>query len=388
VTSSSSEPDRTALQLVPHAIRLSSGARFELQAPSELTITPAAEGIGRARFMARSPDGRIFVTDMVNLSDNANGSVFVLDDFDPATSTFRTKHTFLSGLRNPNSVAFHTDSAGLHWLYLALTDRLVRYQYRNGDVVPSHAAQTLLTFPDYGLNYKYGGWHLTRTVAIHDDKIYVSVGSSCNACVERTDEVRAAIIEANLDGSGARTFASGLRNAVGIRWRGSELFATNMGADHLGDNAPSEMFYRVEEGRNYGWPYCYQSDASVVADPKFSAGASAINCAAVPSATTTFPAHSAPLGLDWFPPDTASTPSLRGVFLAALHGSSSVSLGHGYQIVRFVEGQRPEPFITGFLQNGKVVGRPVDVLRLDASSFLFTDDKAGVVYHVQGRPSR
>jgi glucose/arabinose dehydrogenase len=234
--------DRTPLRLVPHAIALLNGARFDLLAPADLEITPAAQGLGRTRFMARSPDGRIFVTDMVNLSDNSNGSVYVLEDFDALTRTFRTKHTFLSDLRNPNSVAFHTDSTGRHWLYLALTDRLVRYQYRSGDVQPSSAAQTLLTFLDYGLNYKYGGWHLTRTVAIHNEKIHVSVGSSCNACVERTDEVRAAIIEANLDGTGARTFASGLRNSVGMRWRGSELFVTNMGADHLGDNAPSEMF--------------------------------------------------------------------------------------------------------------------------------------------------
>jgi glucose/arabinose dehydrogenase len=121
----------------------------------------------------------------------------------------------------------------------------------------------------------------------------------------------------------------------------------------------------------------------VLADPKFAAEASAIDCAAVPSAFTTFPAHSAPLGVEWFPPEAASPQSLNGYFLVALHGSSAVSIAHGYQVVRFVDGQGPEPIITGFLQDGKVLGRPVDILRLDASSFLLTDDKSGVVYHVQ-----
>ena len=35
---------------------------------------------------------------------------------------------------------------------------------------------------------------------------------------------------------------------------------------------------------------------------------------------------------------------------------------------------------TGFLQNGKSFGRPVDILRKDKNSFFFTDDFGGVVY--------
>jgi glucose/arabinose dehydrogenase len=66
----------------------------------------------------------------------------------------------------------------------------------------------LARFPAYGLSYKYGGWHLTRTVAIHDDKVYVSVGSSCNSCEEKEPE-RASIIQMDPDGSNARFFAKG-----------------------------------------------------------------------------------------------------------------------------------------------------------------------------------
>lgn len=56
----------------------------------------------------------------------------------------------------------------------------------------------IATFPDYGLNYKYGGWHLTRTIAIGAGKLYVSVGSSCNAC-EEEEPIRATVLEMYAD---------------------------------------------------------------------------------------------------------------------------------------------------------------------------------------------
>ena len=143
------------------------------------------------RFMALSPDNRIFVTDMYNLTDNRRGVVYILDQFDPKTYQFKKVTKYLSGLRNPNSVAFYTDRNGTDWFYLALTDRLVRYRYEAGKDAPSGTPEVLATFPDYGLGYKYGGWHLTRTVIVGGNgKIYVAVGSSCNACEEK-EEVRA-----------------------------------------------------------------------------------------------------------------------------------------------------------------------------------------------------
>src|SRR6185295_13591637 len=127
------------------------------------------------------PDHRIFVTDMFNLSDNSKGAVYILGEFNKETGKFGAPIPYLANLRNPNSVAFHTDQAGDKWLYLALTDRLERYRFNDGDRTPSSPPETLATYPDYGLSYKYGGWHLTRTVAIGPDhKVYVSVGSSCN----------------------------------------------------------------------------------------------------------------------------------------------------------------------------------------------------------------
>jgi glucose/arabinose dehydrogenase len=326
--------------------------------------------------MARSPDDRIFVTDMLNLSDNRRGAVYILDQFDPATRQFKKVTKYLSNLRNPNSVAFYTDRNGANWFYLALTDRLVRYRYEVGKDAPSGEPQILTTFPDYGLNYKYGGWHLTRTIVIGGNgKLYVSVGSSCNACEEK-EEVRATIVEMDPDGKNERYFARGLRNAVGLRWVNDRLYVTNMGSDHLGVNRPADTLYALQAEKNYGWPYCFQAGPRIYPDPKFNAGGSKFQCGKVPEALAPFPAHSSPLGLEYF----------DNSFLVALHGSTTKRLGRGYRVVRVSESKRvAEDFITGFFEPPmKVNGRPADIFNFE-NGFLLTDDYSGVVYYVSSK---
>lgn len=381
------------LKLLPHHISLANGKSFDLNLPEEFAISVAAQGLKRVRFMAKSPDNRIFVTDMYNLADNTKGVVYMLDEFDPASNGFRKVTPYLTALRNPNSIAFYTDRNGVDWFYLALTDRLLRYKYNAGENTPSAQPEVLASFPDYGLSYKYGGWHLTRTIAIGvNGKIYLSVGSSCNACEEK-EEVRASVLEMDPDGKNQRRFAYGLRNAVGLRWIKDKLLATNMGSDHLGDHKPADTMYTLKEGTNYGWPYCYQSGTARLEDPKFNRRGKKLNCRQVPVAFAAFDAHSSPLGFEFFDsldmgpvPKSGYGGPLRDSYLVALHGSTKTSLKRGYRVVRLQAGRKPadppEDFINGFLAAGKVNGRPVDILSFGSDGFLLTDDHAGVVYYV------
>jgi len=375
-----------ALKLTAHRIVLSKTKKFTLYAPAGFEITIAAQGLKRARFMAKSPDNRIFVTDLYNRTDNHKGAVYVLDGFDPASAKFKQITPYLTGLHNPNSVAFYTDKNGDDWLYLALTDRLLRYRYVSGDLAPSEPPTVIATFPDYGLNYKYGGWHLTRTIAIANGKLYVSVGSSCNAC-EESEPIRASVLEMDLDGANQRIFASGLRNAVGMKWVNGQLFVTNMGADHLGDFTPDDTMYIVEANKNYGWPYCFQYRKKMFADFGFLTSDKRIDCATVPPAYVGFSAHSSPLGFEYFD-SSNNNPALKDSFIVALHGSSKKSLRRGYSLMRVRKGGVVQDFVTGFLQNGRVVGRPADVMSLGKNAFLFTDDYSGVVYYILPKTSR
>ncbi|MBA2341565.1 MAG: PQQ-dependent sugar dehydrogenase [Pyrinomonadaceae bacterium] len=371
-----------APRLTPHRIALARNRTFDLYLPEDYDITVAAENLKRVRFMARSPENRIFVTDMHDRTDNRRGAVYILDDFDEQQGRFRKVTRYMSGLRNPNSIAFFTDRKGNSWFYLALTDRLLRYHYTPGETAPTSEPQTLATFPDEGLSYKYGGWHLTRTIAISaNNKLYVSVGSSCNACVEK-EEVRASIIEMDMNGDNKRFFARGLRNAVGLKWIQGRLFATNMGADHLGGNRPDDTMFVVRENTNYGWPYCYQFRTRNYADNKFNSPPRNFSCRNVPAAFASFSAHSSPLGFEYF--NDSSDQTLANSFLVALHGSSNLNLHHGYSIAQVREdGGAPQDFIRGFQEGRSVHGRTVDILRTGDNSFLFTDDTAGVIYYVR-----
>jgi glucose/arabinose dehydrogenase len=428
----------TAAQLTPHPIHLANGHTLTLNLPANLTIELAAQNLHRPRFFAESPDHRIFVTDMYNRADNTRGAIYILDGWNESTHTFARTIPYLTHLRNPNDLAFYTDPATHQtWLYTALTDRLVRYRYSPGDTAPTATPEVLAHYPDYGLNYKYGGWHLTRTIAFAtfhgQTHLYVTVGSSCNACTEKED-IRATLSVMNPDGPNPQILATGLRNAVGLAYipalDGGSLFATNMGADHLGDHAPEDQFFQLysndhdgphgsqstchESGdavacipspANYGWPTCYfdhgtpHPDTLVSAPrptdhifPPPPAGPPPVqfDCTKVPAAYTTFAPHSSPLGLEFF---DATNPTLKNSFLVALHGAGHPRVGTGYRVVRIstTTPHKPEDFITGFLitQNGKPVvkGRPCAILHIAPDTFLLTDDLNGFIYSIHPKPN-
>src|ERR1700676_4119859 len=154
------------VKLTPHLVRLKGKSPFSLLLPADFTMVPAAEGLKRVRFMAKSPDGRIFVTSMHDLSDNSEGAVYILDGFNERQGRFARVVPYLTNLHNPNSIAFYQDAQGHPWFYLALTDRLVRYKFVPGEERPTSHPEVLATYPAYGLSYKFGGLHLTRTIAL------------------------------------------------------------------------------------------------------------------------------------------------------------------------------------------------------------------------------
>jgi glucose/arabinose dehydrogenase len=367
-------------KLVPTKIGLKGGKTVTLNLAEGFEMIPAMEGLKRVRFFAKSPDGRIFVTDMYNLADGSRGTVYILDGWDAAKGKFSKLIPYMTGLRNPNSCQFYRDANGQDWFYLAETHQLTRRKFAAGETKPTDThPEILATFPDYGLSYKYGGWHLTRTISFSPQgKLFVSVGSSCNACLEK-EAVRASIIEMDPDGKNQHTFAKGLRNAVGLRAIGNFVFATNQGSDHLGLQKPDETFYALREGTDYGWPYCHSSNGKIFADPGFKRPG---QCKNVPGPYAFFPARSSALGFDYFD-DPDAVPEIKNAFLVSLHGSTNKEIGHGYKVVIMRKGEKLQDFLTGFLQGGRVVGRPCDIMKLDANSFLLTDDYSGIIYLIR-----
>src|SRR5262249_51614097 len=227
--------------------------------------------------------------------------------------------------------------------------------------------------------------------AIHigpDGKLYVSMGSTCNVCIE-ADKRRATIMRFNLDGSDGEIYASGLRNSVDFAWQpgSGALYATDNGRDLLGDDFPPDELNQIVQGGFYGWPF---ANDDRIPDPNFGAGHAAEIAASRPPVHA-FGAHVAVLGITFYEPPPGNPPAVFppayvGAAFVAQHGSWNRSKKSGYQVV--VLHFRPdgsiteEPFGTGFMVDEQVFGRPVDVAVGPDGALYLSDDFTGSIYRI------
>ena len=338
-----------------------------LQVPQGFTVSRFAEGLGNVRFLRFTQAGELLV------SVPRAGNVLLLGLGRPG-ETRPAPRTLLHGLKKPHVLDFHDG-----WLYIAETDAVgrVRFDHSTGQV--SGPIERVVTgLPE-------GGNHWTRTVRFGPDGLmYVSVGSSCNVCIEE-DRRRAAILRYHPDGSGEELFATGLRNSVGLDFhpKTGELYATDNGRDLLGDDFPPCELNRVVQGGFYGWPF---ASGDRVSDPDFGKGHEAEVAATIPPEFK-FRAHNAPLGMTFLRGERLPT-EYRGSILVALHGSWNRKSKDGYKVVllkKNAAGQLEQSdFLTGFLrdQDQDVIGRPVDVAEGPDGAIYVSDDYTGSIFRV------
>jgi len=348
-----------------------------LKLPPGFSIRVFASGLGNPRVLLLDPEGRMLV------SIPTRGQIIAFEPL--ASGMFDPKiQTTLSGLNYPHGMAFECAGAaasGTCRFFVGETDAVRVYDY---DLKTGQAknGKKILDLPS-------GGNHITRTLKIiktaDGDKLLISVGSSCNVCIEK-DWRRAKILIANLDGSGLRTYASGLRNSVFMADNPltGQLWAADMGRDLLGDDTPPDEINIIQDGKDYGWPDCYGKQ---IQDMKFDASAAAAGrCRASEPSHIEIPAHSAPLGMA-FVPQEGWPQSFSRSLLVAYHGSWNRSVPTGYKIVRYdldAQGNMlsVQDFITGWLTDKGALGRPVGLLALPGGKIYVSDDKAGVIYQV------
>ena len=332
--------------------------------PPGFAITVYASGLYDPRMMAIGPDGELY------LAERGAGRIVRLPDRDKDGVADGVEAVGVD-LASPSSLAFYQDGS----LYVGETRRVVRLSQPDERGVYQQREIIVEGLP--------AGGHNTRTVLFSPDwaDLFVSVGSSCNACDEQ-DPRRAAILRYDPDGGDERTYAAGLRNAVGITFRPGtdELWATNNGRDMLGDDLPPDTVQLVRQGDDFGWPRCHSGRIS---DPEFG-GAQA--CDGVTPPAVELQAHSAPLGLTFYSGEQFPE-EYRGDLFVAYHGSWNRSVPTGYKVVRIpMEGATPGPaqdFATGWLGvDGSAWGRPVDVITAADGSLFVSDDAGGKVYRV------
>lgn len=295
---------------------------------------------------------------------------------------FETRHVFAENLNQPFGMLILNDH-----FYVANTDALLKFDYKIGDTKLSGKGKSILSLPAGGYNN-----HWTRNIIANKkgNKIYVSVGSGSNVGENGMDKEarRANILEINLDGSGERTYASGLRNPIGLDWEPNSetLWAAVNERDGLGDDLVPDYMTGVKEGGFYGWPCAYfgkNQDPRMKDDPR----RDLVNKTLVPDVA--LGAHTASLGLAFYTKPTFPSKYHNGIFVAQ-HGSWNRATLSGYKVIftPFKNGKpsgKPEDFLTGFIADAsksKVYGRPVGVAILGDGSMLVTDDGSNVIWRV------
>lgn len=325
-----------------------------LKVPAGFKIDLFAHNLPNARTMVEGKNGTIFI------GTRSAGRVYAIHK-DKA-------YTIAKGLNMPNGIAFHKGS-----LYVAEVSRILRYDnIENTLSKPPKPVVIRNNLP----KETHHGW---RYIAFGpDNRLYISIGVPCNICLE---ENFAQIRSMKADGSDERVEARGIRNSVGFTWhpQTKQLWLTDNGRDWMGDDLPPDEINRVtKRGQHFGFPYCHggkypDDEFTQQSCDKFSHPALALG------------AHVAPLGITFYT-GTQFPKEYRNQIFVAEHGSWNRTKKSGYRVMMAtLKGNniiKYQDFITGWLDNESVRGRPAYTLVLSDGSMLVSDDKVGTIYRV------
>lgn len=351
-----------------------------LRVPPGFVVNVFADGLDAPRWLALTPNGDVLVTETkqnrIRLLRDTNGD-----------GVADVKNTFASaanGLNRPLGMAFADNS-----FFLGNTDAVLRFPYAKGQQEITGTGTKIADLPASGYNN-----HWTRNVVVSPDgnKLYVSIGSGTN--VDEEPLPRASVQVMNLDGSQQQTFASGLRNPVGLDFHPvtKELYTSVNERDGIGDDLVPDYLTRIRQGEFYGWPYTYLAPNNLDPRQKTSDKSKRPDLAArTRTPDVLFQAHSAALGLQFYDGQTFPQKYRNGAFVT-FRGSWNRDRGTGYKVV-FVpfdtKGQPEgyyEDFLTGFLLDPAVPttwGRPVGLLVLPDGSLLVTEEANNRIYRIQ-----
>ena len=349
--------------------------------PAGFKVTTFAAGLDNPRVVTTAPNGDIFV------AESGPNRVRVLRDAN-GDGNAETKEIFVEGLKQPFGIAFYPPGPNPQYVYVANTDSVVRFPYKNGDLKASGPSETIVNDLDGGGRLT-GGGHWTRDVVFSQDgrKMYVSIGSKSNVDENNNpvEECRARIFEYSPDGKNERVFAKGIRNPVGLAINPSTgaLWTSVNERDGLGDHLVPDYITQVKDGGFYGWPWYYLGDHQ---DPRHQ-GAHPELRGKIIVPDVLLQSHSASLDMIFYTGKQFPQAYNNDAF-AAEHGSWNRSRRTGYKIIRvpMKNGKATgeyEDFVTGFVTaEGDVWGRPVGVTVAKDGALLFSDDGGNLVWRV------
>ena len=338
----------------------------DLQIDSRYKIELFASGMDSPRQMVESSNGWLFV------GSRRGGEIFAIRDTD-GNGASDEKLIVAEGLTMPTGVSlFKGDLFFSEINKIWKIENIDKFLQNNSTDLPQKVLVT-----DNLPNDEWHGWKWI----MHDKNggLYTNVGAPCNVCVSE-DKRHASILR--LSNGSWDYVARGVRNSVGFDFHPvtQKLYFTDNGRDWLGDESPACELNKVDhEGSFYGFPYKH---AMNVIDPEFGSlkpGFQFIDPIAE------LGAHVAPTGMTFYEGDMF--PEFKNNIFITLHGSWNRSSKVGYKLIRVSLDDKGnvktiQDFISGWLRNEKVSGRPAAPFVMRDGSILISDDKANVIYRV------
>ncbi|GAA6623145.1 PQQ-dependent sugar dehydrogenase [Scytonema sp. NUACC26] len=356
--------------VTPEQLKFDESLLQQLKLPTGFSINVFAKDLGNPRMLAVAPDGTIYVT------RRQQGDILALRDSNKDGYADEIQ-TIASGYEYINGITIYQNR-----LYF-VTDKELYAADLNSEGTIDEVRELINDLPD-------AGQHPNRTLAFGPDgMLYITVGSTCNACNDTNPE-SATIVRSQPDGSMRMVYAKGLRNTIGFDWHPEtgELWAMDHGSDWRGNEQPPEELNLLQEGANYGWPFCYadrRPDVYLSTNPIGTTKEE--YCANTQPPVLTYTAHSAPLAMLFYK-GSQFPEEYRNDAFVTMRGSWNRNPPSGYKVVRvrYADGKPVEfeDFITGFLNEVALTqfGRPVGLAVAPDGSLLFTDDTNGVIYRV------
>src|SRR3954453_6242542 len=419
---SRSVSDTTATRADTTRSTAAASAGGQLKLPPGFPATVFAESLGSTRHIAAGPVGVTSPNTCHPPYDTTrkvppSGYLIALRDTNSdgrADIIRRFGSTSESGSKGGTGIALNGNE-----LYAEADSTIVRYRLSGSDPVPSSKPEVIVS----GLPTK--GGHPMHPFAVDSKDLFVNMGSATNACQVKDREAgskgrdpclelekRAGIWrfshQAGQRYGPSQRYATGIRNAVGLAFYGDgTLYSTQHGRDQLaenwpklfnwkqGANLPAEELLRIQQGGDYGWPYCYYDPEAkrLLLAPEYGGDGKEVGrCAEKLGPVAAFPAHWAPDALIFYN-GTMFPQEYRGGAFIAFHGSwnRAPEPQEGYNVVfqPMADGKASGPykvFADGFAGNAKDPGnaahRPAGLTVGSDGALYVSDDQRGTIWRV------
>jgi glucose/arabinose dehydrogenase len=311
-----------------------------IKLPAGFCALVVADDLGPARHLSVAPNGDLYVATLGGRAGQGAGALVALHDAD-GDGKFEVTERFGEG--SATGIALRNG-----YLYVGTPTAIVRYKMTAGTLRPTGSAEVIV-----------GGFTMQRQ---HEDKglafdgrggLYTNVGAPSNAC--QSPDRRAKVpgqdpcpllqeyggiwkFDENKPGqkqSDGVRYATGLRQMPALAWHDGALYVAMNNRDQLDtlwpdvfkadDNVerPSEPLYRVDQGSNFGWPYCFHDfrQNKLLLNPEYGGDGKTVGrCAGFKEPVAAFPAHWAPVALAFYTGSQFPQKYRGGAFIA-FHGS-------------------------------------------------------------------